>query len=57
MTTLATATTSDFNRFYDWKNYKINYNEINNGYDEMRREGYSEQLIASISGILNEQES
>jgi len=56
LTVLCAALNKDFEEFYDWPNYKIRFERLKDSYEIMRNIGFSEQLISTIGGCLEESE-
>lgn len=56
MTILSIASKIDFDFFYDLKNYRIRYDQIKRRFDDLRRKGFSEDLVWLLSEMLEETE-
>ena len=56
MTTLCAALNKKMETYYDWEDYRLRYDRIKDSFEAMRNLGFSEQLISTLSGCLEESE-
>jgi hypothetical protein len=56
MTILSIASKIDFEFFYDFGNYRVRYDQIKRRFDDMRRKGFSEDLVWLLCEMLEETE-
>lgn len=57
ITALCSATNSPITEFYDYDNYTVKQDKINNSLGQLSGLGYSDELVDTIAGMLNQDPS
>ena len=57
MTALCAAMNEDYNKYYDWPNYRIRYDLIKKDFARMKGIGFSNQLIELLDRMIEETEA